>query len=557
MNTQHPDSFPGIPRVVHVGFAGSRYLHDDPVADPASAAEWDGRIGVLLKERLQSIPAELKLSSGCVLCGISQLAIGADTLFTLACSSLGWLQRVYLPQPLDGYLSAIGSTGVPDFSAEQRARALELLESRHVIQQVVVSTDSSRRVRFEETNLAIMQASDILVCLLRKHPKGKAGGTQELLELASSRRVPVLELRLVEAGDRVSLVETWHHKETFSAPSLPAAVPTLGASPTPAGAGSAESRLEQTGIIALKAHASTQALRHRGRFALTALTVIGAHVIATLCATMALISHARPAGAGTAAAADPGTLALLALELALLVTGFLLHRSIHSGRVSEVWATNRLVAEICRSVLALGRLHMGLGYLLRLGLRESLTPLIRSLEMQHLLESREARSADWKPLRDAYAKTRLDPANKASQPAYYQRMYRQDARTLWRANALFLACNLTASAATAATFFALAGGLALPGLAGPITSQALGALAIVLPVLAVGALSWATSKDLQARTDTYRDMLRYLGRQRSRLESATSRSEFQLLVEETETRLLREVIDWYSRCRFRVVTPVF
>jgi hypothetical protein len=75
-------------------------------------------------------------------------------------------------------------------------------------------------------------------------------------------------------------------------------------------------------------------------------------------------------------------------------------------------------------------------------------------------------------------------------------------------------------------------------------------LAIILPVLAVGILSWGAAKDYEARSQTYRQMHEFLQAQERRFQQATSAREFERLVDGTEMRLLGETADWYSRRSF-------
>ena len=72
-------------------------------------------------------------------------------------------------------------------------------------------------------------------------------------------------------------------------------------------------------------------------------------------------------------------------------------------------------------------------------------------------------------------------------------------------------------------------------------------MAIFLPTLAVGALSWAAAKEYKARVQTFETMRRFLETQRTHFEQATSVREFHRLVEETESNLLGEISEWYSR----------
>jgi hypothetical protein len=75
----------------------------------------------------------------------------------------------------------------------------------------------------------------------------------------------------------------------------------------------------------------------------------------------------------------------------------------------------------------------------------------------------------------------------------------------------------------------------------------LGSAAILLPVVAVAALSLAASLDLEARASTYRELLDYLVKHCRLLEQAASDREFAELATEAETRLLGETVTWYFR----------
>lgn len=126
---------------------------------------------------LRELPSRLGLPTqgAHFFCGISQIAIGGDTVFTRACQELGILQRIFLPQPLDSYLNAEGSAG-PDFTEDQQAVAKTLLAAKHIIQTHVVSHSANRHERFRDVNLEIARVSDVVICLVRAGQAGKAGG---------------------------------------------------------------------------------------------------------------------------------------------------------------------------------------------------------------------------------------------------------------------------------------------------------------------------------------------------------------------------------------------
>ena len=75
-----------------------------------------------------------------------------------------------------------------------------------------------------------------------------------------------------------------------------------------------------------------------------------------------------------------------------------------------------------------------------------------------------------------------------------------------------------------------------------------------LPVRSVAALSLAASFDLEGRRHTYEEMLHAMETPRALIEGASSEREFVALVLQTETRLVGENVNWFSRRAFTGVT---
>ena len=69
----------------------------------------------------------------------------------------------------------------------------------------------------------------------------------------------------------------------------------------------------------------------------------------------------------------------------------------------------------------------------------------------------------------------------------------------------------------------------------------------------MAALSLAASYDLEARVHIYGEMKRFLLGQKRLLAEAKHAPAFNKFALETETRLLGEVLGWYSRRAFAVV----
>ena len=381
---------------MQVGFSGSRSLYEASIPAPR-CAELDRQIVQQLRNVLQSLPERLGLSPAHFLCGISQLAIGADMLFAAACTDDGICHRLFLPQRFDDFLAAQGTQG-PDFTAEEQAEARRQRTAANMIQERVVSDSADRRERFEETNLEILRVSDLLICLLRVDAAGKQGGTQDLLERTLQRGVPTLELRVDVADGVVSLTPTAHQFDRFVPP---AAAPELTALPIPAD-------LLTTGVPslerycdALKSFGSLKARRLRQLFQWGAATIIVTHVLATIVSTICLAAHGEQ---GTSSHGHGG---LLAVELTLLALGLGVHEYLHRWHTGKNWALSRLIAEICRSAMATRSFPVYLEHLFRLPLPDRLRKVIRTVNVLHLRSSRLAGTPGLDPARQKYLQDRV------------------------------------------------------------------------------------------------------------------------------------------------------
>lgn len=525
-----------LPLVVQLGFAGSRALFKSAKGPVADASKFDAEIENWLANRITRLRSELGLEPRHFFCGISQVAIGADTIFCKACRSLNISQRVFLPQHRDEYLRAAGSDGTPDFSPDEQAVAREILDGPNVIQQHVASESPDRNTRFEETNLEIAQASDVVICLTRADAAAKVGGTRDLVERAAAHGKAVLEIRVSRDGNCPRFDETWHGREQFRLPRLPSSLTTVELA---SDSGPAEPSAGGY-CNALKHFGSLQAAAGQTRFKTAAIVIIGTHVLATLLAALALAAHRADE---IAEAIIPW---LLGIEVVSLGCGLAVHQMLHHSRAAAVWAMSRLVAEVGRSVLAVGSLHAELGYLFSLPFPESLRPVLRTINVLHLKCSAGA-TFDWQQARDAYIAYRLDGEH--GQIAYYSGKLAAAKHWLTICRRAFLVCSATALVATLLKLSMVVHLISHGNMTEEIAPRLLGALAIVLPTVAVGALSLAAALDLEAREHTYHELNHFLIAQRERL-ARCSKLSLPRLVLETETQLLAETANWFSRRSF-------
>lgn len=522
-----------LPVVVSIGFAGTRvWLEPDSTWAEEEHGAYMREIRSHLQELLVELPARLKWQSHHFGCGISQVAIGADMLFTEVCAALPMPQRIFLPQAREEYLSARGADHLPDFTVQEQAEAVRLLASPHIIEERVVSHSKDRICRFEDTNLELLKASDVIVCLLRTGSQGKRGGTAELLDYGKALGKPVLEIQVQEVGRKPEITETWHIPAGWNPPELPedvqgAAVNGGEISPSPGIPITSANYLN-----AIRTFGNAGADWRQNVFKRSAFVVISAHLLATLFALLALkISGGSVGHSGLVNI-------LLVVELLLLIAGFCVHFGLHHSHTVKVWAVCRLAAEISRSVSSLRGLHVHLEYLFKLPFPAALRPLLRTVDVLYLASTKGS-PEQWEEKRRHYLASRLD--GPAGQIAYYRHKYKEARNKLRWANRIF---NL----ATVLAFLATGGKLLFHPGAG--VAGVLGISAVLLPVLAVGALSLAASFDLEARAHTYKEMLEYLQSVRLMFGAAKSERAFTHLMLQAESRLLGETANWASRRSF-------
>ncbi len=530
---------PTLPLVVQVGFAGSRMLYGSEAAPAAQTEAFDTALLPTLVERLRELPARLGLGPQHLLCGVSQVAIGADTLFARALLALGLPLRVRLPQAPASFLAGGTAAGEADFTPAEQERARALLQNPLVVDVRVASDADKRSDQFEDTNLAILRESDVVVCLLRAGAVARAGGTRDLMQRAAraGKTVLLLEVAIADGGPVLSpwlAPEAQGAAAPFNPPGMPPELRGL-ALPMPA-PGAWPSAGEY--IDSIRRFASVRTRQHSGGFRRAALTIIVLHIAATLLAAVA--------GKGEA---TWWVALLLAIELVLLGIGLRTHHVLHRSLRVRSWAVTRLLAETLRSMKSVSATAVPLDYPLALAYPPSFAPLLRTAAVLHALDRRREAGTDWTAQRAAYVAERLTGAQ--GQERYFGEAARTAAQRVRWSHRGFWAFSAAALAATGAKLASVLG--VLPAALAPLAITWGGLLAITLPVAAVGFLSWAAASDLEARAATYAEMQSFLAQQVERLNAAGSARDFARAVHETELSILGENLGWFSRRLFRGV----
>ncbi len=525
---------PALPLTVQLGFAGPRHL----LQHQPAGAQTTQQLRAELKAVLTGLRQQLQLGPNRFFTGVSQLAVGADMLFTELLAELDWPQRILLPQPRAEFLSAIGTQG-PDFQPAEAEQAQLLFASPHIVEERAVSTAATRRDRFEETNLHILDEADVLVCMVVQGSEPRKGGTSDLVARAVARQKPVLVLTLHSAGAEADTGPLF--TQEWRGPSPSAALLNLPHCVQHAGQAVAlpADLLPGLGpfVDVVKQAGSQRAGRRRVDFQFAAGVVIGTHVVATLAALLAL---KLPTNCLWMVAL---VVLLLAGELALLGWGYLTHRRLHDEHATRDWAMARLCAEVARSARGLRGMPMALDHLRQLPLPPELQALTKTLNVLHLRDNASAAAPDLEALRQRYLQERLRDGVSGQEP-YYTNNKRVAHRYINRASKTFGWLSLLAFAATLSKVVIL--GLALGG-GWAVWKEFAGPLAILFPVAAVGVMSMATAMDWDARSHTFADMHLFVQRQGRYIESAASLRELTTLVLQTESRLLGETLNWFGR----------
>lgn len=588
-NERPPLSTAAHALALHVGFAGARDLGFKGLSTEVAEARFAALVAKLA-ETLGGLNQHLGLHSGYFSVGLSQVAVGADSVFADACARAGVLQRVLLPQPRDGFLNGTGSTG-PDFDEAQKQAAIARLDAAHVIQEWVVSNSADRHTRFRECSFEILRLSDVVLTLQPTGAEtgGRPGGTNEFLAAARRHRKVILECQFSFTSEGEL---DWSVRQSVPDHHVYPQLPALFDQPLPRG----------NFIALLKQRASARADQLKRQFEARMQIVIRAHVVATGIAAAALaLSYAMPDK--TIILATVVGLLLL-IELFLLIFGWLTHQRLHQDQNTIDWATARLTAEAARSAHTLGpgddklavannpehattavhrleaqgmskffgdiigRLfkrqatvhsevetktvrfagqHTHLKALFDLPMPEDFRALTRTLNVLHLEATRPNKAADWRELRDRYIRERLDTTltkNRGQIPYFDQELSLAE-QVVRRAHRLF---NMFVGIAVAATAVKLA--LSMFAIKLSVLAATLSWLAIFMPVLAVAVMSISANLDKDARASTYRDVKKFLERQRDLLEAAETEPEFLRLQTECEVKLLSEALHWYYRRRF-------
>jgi hypothetical protein len=496
-----------FPRFLIVGFVGAHQMQDLEAEE--MFARWEPR----LRESLAGVLAQLQseTENTAELVAVSSLAANSDTLFAEVVAGLDICHRVFLPQTEDVFFA------LPDFGTEAALnRSRGRLRSGNVIDVRVTSESPDRRVRFYECGLEIANACDVLIAVYAAGAVKRPGGTLDTLEFARSMGKRVIEIPL--EGD-LEITET-AAKRSGKHKGEPSEFERLFSEIL---FNHGEKEVYLPAIASLKQRTSALSQRAKNYFQYSAALVVITHVMATVIAVTALVYSFRSQW-------------LVAAKIALLAFGFSLPVYLYLRKPQRKWAAARLVAELCRSVLALRGLHTRLDYLHSLRLPE-LEWLMQSLEVMHL-RGTAGNEVELKDFADAYGRNRMNV-----QIRFYQSRFRSAERTRQILEWVFYGFS-GAALIDAIVYFGIRGQWLRLGNGMESFSEF---IPIAFPVIAAACASLISTLDLDRRIERFRAMRQFLEFQRECLRKATSRTLVVQIVNRVEHALLDEVAVWYGK----------
>jgi len=533
-----------LPRFVTVGFVGKRKL---------------GVAGESLTQALENVLDHLAAdhpSPAHQLVGLSSLALGADSLFAEACAHRGHLHQVYLPEPASRFFDKADFED--DDELVQRSRGL--LSADNVIEVRVASRADDRGERFAETGFEIAAECEVLLVACPEaeaeaalaDPSAPAspltrGSSAETLRHARrlGRRLFVIQLDKQAADGTLAIREIPAPDAALAASAH--AEPDFFAADPPAPLAGLDFR---AALNAIKNQASADAGRAKFWFVNGGLFVLLAHILATIVAAWAVVMH-------------PQNLLDILLGYAkflFLFAGLAIAWILHHRAGQRRWLRARLIAEICRSTIALlGKkgnpqaptFPGSLRHLRDFHLGE-LAAFTKSLNILFLREVRRQgldshALATVHAFAQAYVGARLDaPKSQGGQIAFYKE--KADAAKILRRRfdrfffGFALAATLLAGAA-----------LVWQPHDEPWLRVALKFLPLTLPVAAVGAVGWIALRDLDREAERYTDMLKVLRSLRDPLLCAETLGQLRRGVQRVERALLQEVVEWYAKMNYHRV----
>jgi hypothetical protein len=495
-----------FPRFTVIGFVGARKLTDS--AAPGAAARREKLLGERLGQILDKLQGETLPQHSLV--ALSSLAEGSDTLFAEAIAARNLPHKVFLPQTSDMFFNA------KDFDPPKSlARSQALLGGANVIEIRVASVAQERRVRFSECGYEIANACDVLIAAFDPASEARPGGTRETLQFARFLGTRTFEIALT--GD-MAVTET-PAGTLRTTPGRKNLAPLL------------EIELDEhpkadvylPAVDALKRQASSVSRQFKNLFQYSAGLVVAAHVFATL-----IVGYSITYGVH-----KPW---LTGVKIIILFAGFSLPICIMKFMPQRRWATARMTAEMCRSILALRGFQAPPGYFRALVLPE-LEPLIQSLDVLHLQASAANRMSP-EAFAQEYARTRIDV-----QIRFYES---KEAGAKWKLKVLEGLFFAFSGAALLMSLLYLS--LELNWLAQhPKTELAARFLALVFPIMAAGTASLVPILDLDRRIERFQTMAVFLREERECLGSSGGSVILASIVNRVERALLQEVVEWYSK----------
>lgn len=506
---------------------------------------------------------------------VSCVADGADLIAVAVADQLDIPVHIVLPKPEASFYASFSPTevGTPE---EQRARDSSLLQARGYINRAKqpdsdwtfrrVEGDGSEPECFHDTNLAMLEWSDLLVVVWNEEQSNKLGGTSEAVHLADDKRLqmPTAIVNPAQAGE-VTRRLAWNPTPT-NAPSATGSLQEQAESMALLTELRKFVLITDAGGISIAADAkqsrSDQAQRGEGElgpnwrlhaafdnvanntsshFRRTLIWEIWLHFIATVLAAIAASFSKVFTGP-----LKPTLAGIAMTELILVLVAIVMMWRVSKLASNHRWRLSRFAAELIDGAMRSGGLIDPLDQLV--GRHDAtwkrfwLAIAIRSHRQQNQGVAKLDTTGRLRKLRHRYVEQRVE----YQRDLYFEKCKSAAAREMsWLGWAKMWSTRLAPWAIGLAIIIKVTGWPMSPGPIKDVLAAIFGSLTPIffpLVVSASGALLLA--RDAARRTDRYGKIANRLERCACVLPLAQTPAAVKRLVLETEDLLLDELIEW-------------
>jgi len=469
-----------LPEWIVIGFSGHRKL-----ADPKIVADAIHNIF----ERLAASRSPLAT--------VSSAASGADTLFVEEAAQRSLPRLIILPFALNRFQQ--------DFNPADWQRILPLIESAAHIEEV--SGEESNEGAYMEAGIQTADRADVMIVVWNGQPAAGFGGTGDVVNYARKFAKPLFIID--PATGKIS-------EERLE--QLPAKIPTAGWKNNPREI--VEKHFQEL---------DEESERHAPKSRHLVLRIVLFQLAASAVGLTALTFENRE----SRSIINP-----LSSVVELFFLGIAFYSALQHRRRHHEWMKSRVVAEICRSFLAMWDMRRRQDHFPKLSIPK-FNRLCRNLRLLRILDPTQAPSLE--QTRARYLNERVE-----KQIEYFDRKGGQAQSAYEKLKFWTFASTAVATLCSLLTVI-----FSLVKVAGPIEIEiASKYLSLLLPLASTAFFLLIVTQDYSRRAARYAEMTAMLKEAKMRLEEVKTWNGLARIAAETEEKLIQEIVEWHSFRQF-------